>query len=406
MSEYIDNSEKRLEQLLAVSLGIMNGENGKELIERHKEAIEQITPYDMLKLEDRQMQMGIGPELIKIYIDKVINVFFRYLKNYSWEKPKEGTFLYYLMLENSAFTFRLNQIKKILKNYRGREVDSFTEMKRDLRPRFQEFFEFDNHYIKKENILFPYLENNWKDHRPLKVMWSIHDDIRKTLKNLVALLKQNDSDWTDFSKILGKYYFLVFGMIQKEELVLFPIAAETVGNEAWDEMHRQSFEYPFPFVETPVQTKRSREKDANVQPGKAEKSGIFSETGFMSVEQALLVFNALPVEITYVDENDTVQYFNRGKDRIFPRSPAVVGRKVQNCHPPESVHIVNEIVETFRSGKKEKAEFWIQMKGKFVLISYFALRNQNGEYKGVLEVSQDVTAILALEGEKRLLDWE
>ena len=126
----------------------------------------------------------------------------------------------------------------------------------------------------------------------------------------------------------------------------------------------------------------------------------------MSVEQALLVFNALPVEITYVDENDTVQYFNRGKDRIFPRSPAVVGRKVQNCHPPESVHIVNEIVETFRSGKKEKAEFWIQMKGKFVLISYFALRNQNGEYKGVLEVSQDVTAIRALEGEKRLLDWE
>lgn len=408
MSEFINNSEKRLEDLLAVSLGIMNGEKGKDLIEKYQDAIERITPYDMLKLEDRQMQMGIGPELIKIYIDKVINIFFKYLKNYPWEKPAEGTFLYYLMLENSALTFRLNQVKKILKSFKGRENEAFSEMQKELLSRFQAFFEFDYHYIKKENILFPYLEKKWKDFRPLKVMWSIHDDIRKTLKRLVEMLENDGAEWSDFSRVLGKYYFLAFGMIQKEELVLYPIAAETIESEAWEKMHLQSFGYPFPFIEAPakpqITPKGSNQNLISSEPG--EVAGIRSETGFLSFEQALMAFSSLPVEITYVDENDTVRFYNHGKDRVFPRSPAIIGRSVQNCHPPESVHVVEEIIEAFRNGKKDSADFWIQMKGRFVLIRYFALRNANGQYKGVLEVSQDVTAIRGLEGEKRLLDWK
>lgn len=408
MSEFINNSEKRLEDLLAVSLGIMNGEKGKDLIEKYQDAIEHITPYDMLKLEDRQMQMGIGPELIKIYIDKVINIFFKYLKNYPWEKPAEGTFLYYLMLENSAFTFRLNQVKKILKSFKGRENETFSEMRKELLPRFRAFLEFEYHYIKKENILFPYLEKKWKDFRPLKVMWSIHDDIRKTLKNLVEMLEDDSAKWNEFSRILGKYYFLAFGMIQKEELVLYPIAAETIENEAWTEMHGQSFEYPFPFIEAPAKPepvkKSTTQNPASSDPD--EGTGIRSETGFLSFEQALMAFDSLPVEITYVDENDTVRFYNRGKDRVFPRSPAIIGRSVQNCHPPESVYVVEEIVEAFRNGKKDSADFWIQMKGRFVLIQYFALRDASGQYKGVLEVSQDVTAIRGLKGEKRLLEWK
>jgi len=119
----------------------------------------------------------------------------------------------------------------------------------------------------------------------------------------------------------------------------------------------------------------------------------------------LMAFNHLPVDITIVDENDRVLFFNKAKDRFFPRSPAVVGRAVQNCHPPESVHKVEEIIEAFRSGKREKADFWIQMRGKFILIQYFALRDEAGAYRGVIEVSQDVTAIRKLEGERRLLDW-
>ena len=407
MSEYINNSEKRVEDLLAFSLGVMSGENVKDLIDKYSEAINNITPHDMLKLEDRQMRMGITPEAIKKDVEKVINVFYKSLKNYQWEKPETGTFLYYLMLENSAFTFKLNQVKKILKNYKGRESSNFGEMKRELLPRFKEFFDFEQHYVKKENILFPYLEKIWENYRPLNVMWSLHDDIRKSLKKLVSMLEDRQSEWEEFSKILGKYYFLVFGMIQKEDLIVYPVASETVPEEAREEMQLQSFEYPFPFIEPPEKPE-SKQLNVQAESGREfpEGAGIRSETGFMSAEQAMFIFNTLPVDITFVDENDKVCFFNRAKERLFPRSPAIVGRTVQNCHPPESVHVVEKIIESFRSGKKNHADFWIQMKGKFILIQYFAIRDEEGQYKGVLEVSQEVNEIRRLEGEKRLPDWE
>jgi DUF438 domain-containing protein len=118
-----------------------------------------------------------------------------------------------------------------------------------------------------------------------------------------------------------------------------------------------------------------------------------------------MLLNNLPVDITFIDENDEVLYFSGAKDRIFPRSKAIIGRKVQNCHPPESVHIVNEIITAFRNGQNDHADFWIQMKSRFINIRYFALRNEQGLYKGTIEVSQDVTEIRSLQGECRLLEW-
>lgn len=405
MSEYINNSEQRLKDLLAFTLGIMNGEDGKMLIEKYKDAIENITPNDMLKLEDKQMQMGLSPDQIKSDIEKIINVFFKSLDSYQWKKPDDGSFLFYLMLENEAFTFKLNQVKKSLKKYKGCEELEFIKLKSELLPYFKKFQEFDSHYVKKENILFPYLEEFWDSYRPLKVMWSLHDDIRKCLKELISMLESDKTEWQDFNKILGKYYSLVFRMIQKENIIIFPVATETVNNDTWLQMHIQSFEYPFPFIEAPEKPTDIKQKSISKETNIAETGNIVSETGNLSVEQVLLAFNHLPVDITIVDENDKVVFFNKAKDRFFPRSPAIVGRAVQNCHPPESVHIVEKIVEEFRAGEKNKADFWIQMKGKFILIQYFALRDETSNYKGVIEVSQDVTEIRKLEGEKRLLDW-
>ncbi len=406
MSEYINNSEKRLEALMAFTLGMMNGEDGKTLIETYKDAIENITPHDMLKLEDKQMQMGITPEQIKGDIEKIINVFFKSLDSYKWKKPSDGSFLFYLMLENEAFTFKLNQVKKVIRNYKGREESEFNKLKSELLSHFIKFHEFDSHYIKKENILFPYLEQLWESYRPLKVMWSLHDDIRKTLKELISMLESDKTGWQDFNKLLGKYFSLVFRMIQKENIIIFPVATETVNEEAWNQMHIQSFEYPFPFIEAPEKPKDTDAGKLNKERENNKKGDIISDTGSLNAEQVLLAFNHLPVDITIVDENDKVLFFNKAKDRFFPRSPAIVGRLVQNCHPPESVHIVEKIVEAFKIGKKDKADFWIQMKGKFILIQYFALRDENGNYKGVIEVSQDITEIRNLQGEKRLLNWE
>ena len=406
MTNNKDKSDKRVQDLLAFSMGIMSGENGKMLIEKYQEAIDNVTPHDMLALEDKQMQMGISPDMIKKDVEKIINVFSKGLESYEWQKPKEGTFLYYLMLENEAFKFKLNQIKKILRGYNGRETSHFQEMKQELLPRFVEFKPFDYHYIKKENILFPYLEEIWDSYRPLKVMWSLHDDIRRTLKEVIALLEDPSTEWSDFNPILGKYYSLVFRMIQKEDIIIFPVATETVSDESWHEMHLQSFEYPFPFIETPEKPQDESIKEQTDQDDLLVPGMFVAETGRMTLEQVLLVFNHLPIDITVVDENDRVLFFNKPKERFFPRSPAIVGRSVNNCHPPESVHIVEEIVETFRKGERDTAIFWIELKGRFILIQYFALRNDDGEYKGVMEVSQDATEIRKLEGQRRLLNWE
>ena len=406
MSKNIDNSEKRLQDLLAFSMGMMSGESGKELIEKYQDAIDNITPHDMLSLEDKQVQMGMTPDIIKKDVEKIINVFSKSLDRYEWEKPKEGTFLYYLMLENEAFKFKLNQVKKILRSYRGRESSHFQELKAELLPRFIEFKSFDYHYIKKENILFPYLEKVWSNYRPLQVMWSLHDDIRRTLKEVIALLEDPSTEWSDFNPILGKYYSLVFRMIQKEDIIIFPVATETVSEESWHEMHLQSFEYPFPFIETPAKPEEEKQSQHTKESFLSEPGMFVAETGNMTLEQVLLVFNHLPVDITVVDENDRVLFFNKPKERFFPRSPAIVGRSVNNCHPPESVHIVEEIVETFRKGDRNTATFWIELKGRFILIQYFALRNEKGVYKGVMEVSQDATDIRKLEGQRRLLNWE
>ena len=247
MSELSKNNEKRVEDLLAFSLGMMSGEDGRQLLEKYRKAIEHVTPQDMLMLEDKQMQMGIKPEAIKKDVEKVINIFFKKLKEYSWEKPKEGTFLYYLMLENRAYEFKLNGVKKIIKSYKGREVSDFNLLKNDLLGHFEEFSKFESHYVKKENILFPFLEKKWASYRPLTVMWSLHDDIRKKLKQIIQTLKSDATSWMDLNKLIGKYYFLVFGMIQKENLIIYPVASETVSDNEWEEMHHQSFEYPFPF---------------------------------------------------------------------------------------------------------------------------------------------------------------
>ncbi len=393
-------SSRRIKDLLDFSMGIMNGENGRELIEKYKNAIETLTPHEMLAMEEEQLKMGIPPSMIKKNIGKVINTFYKALNSYQWEKPANRGFLYYLMEENRELEKRLKAIKAILKEYNPGDSSGLDNLKRKLTSPFIELLSFDDHYLKKENILFPYLEKFWDNYLPLKVMWSLHDDIRKSLKEILNLLQDRWSLWEDINREIGNYFFLAYGMIFKEELIIFPVAHETVEAKYWDEMHIKSFEFSFPFI-TPPQRPEVVIKDDNWN----YKEIFQTDTGALNFEQIEIIFRNLPLDITIVDENDKVVYFTRSKERIFPRSSAIIGRKVQNCHPPESVHIVEKIIDSFRTKEKDKADFWINAKGKKLLISYSALRNKDGEYRGVMETIQDITEIQSLEGEKRLLDW-
>jgi DUF438 domain-containing protein len=128
-------------------------------------------------------------------------------------------------------------------------------------------------------------------------------------------------------------------------------------------------------------------------------------TGTLALEQLVAIFSTLPVDLTFVDADDRVAFFSEGPNRVFARSRAIIGRMVQNCHPPRSVDVVDRILNDFREGRQSVAEFWIQFMGRFVHIRYFAVRNSEGRYLGTLEVTQDVGAIRALEGERRLLEY-
>jgi len=396
MSEYLIN-EKRVNDLLEFSNKMMSGGKGVELIKEYQDAINHITPNDMLKLEDMQMEADVSVSKIKGGVDKIINVFYKSLSDYKWNKPKENTFLYYLMKENEAFSKKLNDIKVILKK------GNIKNSKNELLISFKELTNIESHYVKKENILFPYLENKLERYHALNVMWSLHDDARKKLKTIIKTLEETTTNEKELQIEIGEAFFLLFGLIQKENLIVYPVASEVINEKDFKKMHLQSFEYEFAFIDTPKKPEKTNEESPLAG---FNEYLLKTDTGMLTAEQVLLTLNNLPLDITVVDENNKVRFFSKPDERFFPRSPAIIGRDVKNCHPPESVHIVERIVAAFKNGEKDTAKFWLTLKGKFILIQYFAIRNDKNEYKGVIEVSQDVTEIRNLEGTQTLLDWD
>ncbi|HKL76696.1 MAG TPA: PAS domain-containing protein [Halanaerobiales bacterium] len=416
MSEFINNREKRIEALLSFSMGMMEGKDGKTLIDKYSEAIENITPHDVIEMEDRQVKKGVEVSKIKKHIEKIMNVFNPYLEKYEWDKPEKGHPLYYMMEENKKLKIILNETKEVIKKIEFDSEINKDEELNNLKEHLRKLQKFEKHYVRKENILFPYLEKKWDNYSPLQVMWSLHDDIRKGLKELLELLEKENKLNNEIRKKFGQLFLTMYRMVFKEEKIIFPIAVETLTENEWKEIQKQSLEEGYIFIDTPSKEdmiiKNRAEKEKGIESISISNDfsleGVFLGlgTGNLSLEQIKMMINNLPVDITYVDENDKVRFFSNPEERFFPRSKAIIGRDVQNCHPPESVHIVENILDSFKSGDKDKARFWIQMKGKFVLIEYFALRDNSGNYRGTIEVSQDITELRELEGEKRLLDWE
>jgi PAS domain S-box-containing protein len=343
---------------------------------------------------------GFSNEEVKANTGKIINVFFKSLSSYQWDKPGEGHFLYYLMLENQEVQKIMTELKSVTKSFFNGKNQDIPALMLKLRALVEKLKTYELHYIKKENILFPYIEKTFPQYRCLKLMWSFHDDFRRSLKVLDTILKSEPPNNEQLNKEIGKLFFVVLPIVFREEQIVFPVALRAIPEKTWEEMMEQSYETGWCFIEEPNRKYQSSQTSLNLN-GKIDLG-----SGFLSPDQLILLLNNLTVDITFIDENDEVQYFSGGKQRIFHRSKAIIGRKVQNCHPPESVHIVNEIITAFRNGRKDHADFWIQMKGSIIYIRYFALRNEQGEYKGTIEISQDITEIRSLKGEHRLLEWK
>lgn len=273
---------------------------------------------------------------------------------------------------------------------------------------FNQLQTIEKRFARKENQLFPFLEKKgWNG--PSQGMWSFHDNLREQFR----MLRQH-FDAKEYEAIKTNTPFLIDGinrLMQVEETVLFPNALDLLAEKDWIMMRSGEEEIGWMLPEPPIAFPKVEYIHPSEDFTKREMTFSLENTshydeGYMTVEQVNLMLKTMPLDLTYVDENDKVIFYNRGEERVFPRSAGIIGREVKFCHPPKSVGTVLKILEEFRKGTKNESSFWINFKGRLIYIRYFAIRDADKNYKGVIEMSQDITNIKSIEGEKRLLDWE
>ncbi|MEX2750978.1 MAG: PAS domain-containing protein, partial [Candidatus Freyarchaeota archaeon] len=269
----------------------------------------------------------------------------------------------------------------------------------------------ENHFLREENVLFPTIEKHGITEPPA-IMWMEHNQIREEKKQLHDLTEKWEVlKFQDFKRQLSEIAKPLCTIIPKhfykENKILFPAAVQVATSEEWEEARKEFDEIGYCCYTPPQMTVTIPAEIIEKRRSETALEGVLQfETGSLSKEEVEAILDTLPIDITYVDKNDSVKYFNKAEKRIFIRTKSVIGRKVQQCHPQKSIHIVNKIIEAFKTGKKDSAEFWITMDNRLVYIRFFAVRNEDGKYLGTMEVVQDVTDIKKLEGQKRLLDWK
>lgn len=270
---------------------------------------------------------------------------------------------------------------------------------------FNQFREIEKRFKRKENQLFPYLEKHgWTG--PSQGMWAFHDALRAQIKACAGYLEAREFE--EFKQEWNQFIPDIFRLLMIEDHKLFPTSFELLSEDDWKEFYEGDEEIGWMLEKAPpvYPPYVHPSQDTQARVIEAREDAHHYDEGYLTPDQVNLIFKFLPVDITYVDENDKVAFYNRGDERVFARSKGIIGREVKFCHPPKSVDMVLKIVEEFRAGNKDVADFWIDMGPKKIHIRYFAVRDPDGTYRGVLEMSQDITEIQQIEGQKRLLDWE
>jgi len=398
MSGLSNDRADRLEGLLNLFYAVLNGNNTVKTIEKSRKIIDEAVPSDIIFIVDRLEKSELSMDKLKIGVNKFLNLMYKTVEKYPYIRPSEGSFLHSCIKNNEMVQKRLASFRNLIFeiNKTPENQDILKKMLNELR----DILLYEKYYTIKENIIFPLLEKEWKEYNCVKVMWSFHDDIRRNLKSIINILSNDGFNLKNFNKLIGQVYFYMNAIIFRDEKILFPYMQETISEKVLNSLHIESNDIGFPYFKPEIYTKTSKNTSSE-----AKSKEINLDTGSLSVKQIILLFNHLPVDITFVDELGKVKYFSSPKNRIFPRTKSIIGRDVKNCHPSESVHIVEQIIEAFKNGTKDEAEFRLYMGKNYILIRYFAIRDEKGTYRGVLEVSQEITKIKNLKGNKRLLDW-
>lgn len=437
-------AKKRQERIVEILSLLHEGGSFEEAKRLFNEEFDGVDVTEITAAEKALIQGGLNPSEIQRLCNIHAAVFKGSINeihrsNYDHEQP--GHPVHTLKLENqvlqSLLTDEVDGVLAKIKKGDWSQKDRLLLALTDL-------LQIDKHYARKETLIFSYMEK-YGISAPPKVMWGVDDDIRDMIKNLIQMLQSEKTAFNPLSEKWAAVKNEIEEMIFKEEEIMIPMTLDVFSMKDWEKVAADSFDIGFAFIPEPLPWKASQEaleKEAEREParqlaikqakettdgiaaglaadGQAEPlethydwedqtsaDTVVLPTGVLQLEQMIAMFQVLPVDLTFVDQEDRVRFYSEGKSRVFPRTTSVIGREVVNCHPPKSMHIVQRILDDFRSGARDHADFWIDMRGKKIYIRYFALYNEAKEYLGCLEVTQDVTEIQKLEGQSRLLDEE
>jgi len=415
MSEYIDNRARRIGALKEIVKQLHQGAAPETVRAQLAAIVQETDATEIAAMEQQLIREGTRVEEIRSMCDLHHAVVRDITKGDTAIDVPPGHPVDTFRRENEALRKAVGTLRSVLAELAMAPGDAPAEdFAVRLRAALNDLMDIEKHYQRKEHLLFSCLERHGIT-GPGKVMWAKDDEVRASLKALgkavaAAAAGSAARDLRAAVESAARAAALgVEGMIDKEEHILLPMSLQTLREEEWGEIWQQSSRYGWCLVEpregyAPPQAAGTSEgaEAAKISPG----GEVALPTGTLTIEQLLGIFSTLPVDLTFVDADDCVRFFSEGPDRVFPRSKAIIGRKVQNCHPPKSVHMVERILSDFRAGRQSVAEFWIQMHGKFVHIRYFAVRDAKGEYLGTLEVTQEVTHVRSLQGERRLLQYD
>ena len=401
--------EKRKEILKQIIKELHTGSPPEEVKQKFVTFLTGLKPEEVALAEEELVKEGLPREEIRRLCDVHLAVLKEGLEGEIKTLP-QGHPIEILMEEHKIMTSLAGNLVALVSVLETeREPNRVKEILDKVRHIAEDFIDSEKHYLREENVLFPLLEKHGVTEPPT-IMWIEHNQIREKKKELYSLVgkytEYHDKETINLLKKTSKeIQDLLKSHFYKENNILFPTSLNLLSEDEWANARIDFDEIGYCCFTPPVPKKVERKELApHVEEAKSE-GDITLETGSLSREEIEAILNTLPVDITFVDANDSVKYFNKAEKRIFVRTRSVIGRKVQMCHPQKSIHIVNKILESFRRGEKDVAEFWIQMNGRLIHIRYFPVRDKNGKYLGTMEVTQDVTEIKKLEGEKRLLDW-
>jgi len=411
MSEIINNKQKRIEIMKSLIRQLDEGVTEERVKHQLETMLDEADYSDVFMMEVQLVKEGISAERIQELCDTHTRVLKKHLDLQETPQTVPGHPVHTFIQENKELMKTTAAVRVLAEKIAALPAEEdASNLMLGVQANLNNLMDVEKHYRRKENLLFPYFEKNNLPGPPM-VMWGKHDEVRKQLSEITASLQQTEHISAGEAEAFLTLAVLpaleaVDDMVYKEEKIMYPTALDLLTEQDWYEIYLQSDEYGYCLYAPQFEWTPEGGFHKEMQKTAASNGKVQMPTGSFSLQELIATFSTLPFDLTFVDAEDTVRYFSPGRERIFDRSRAILGRKVQYCHPPKSVHIVNKIVKDFKDGSQDRAKFWINMGGKFIYICYYAVRDAQGAYLGTLEVTQDLTELRALEGERRLLEYD